>query len=281
MMEALQACRHREGCEGEIHFSELPAHFQGRYGARARVARCWLRKYGADLYQHAFFSCLMVNRKSPRFEHRRFSQSYHAYNRFTAMAIKAGVSFQLAPLGFKCIELTIVSDAKDRKSRPDQGFEDNFERYIPYRVELDNYLARQSVGGAAYPVISVTEVRTVNSSENDFLQLTDLLLGALQAALSGRAGRETKRTLARMVYDWCVERAQGRRRHRGRNPRGRRRGSSRFQEVGEEVFRMDREFNVWGFPDAHGRPFSVDLSLFAIANSGSKLFPGNACEGER
>ena len=129
--------------------------------------------------------------------------------------------------------LTIVSDAKERKSRPDQGIMDNFESYLPYRVELDAFLGQQT--GKNYPFVNVKAVQLFDSADSDLLQLVDLLLGALQNAVIAGARRETKRVLSQIVADW-------------------------YQDVQrppwEQKYGMYRKFNVWGFPDDQGRPFS-------------------------
>lgn len=166
--ESLRYWRQNEKYTGEIHFSDLPKSFGGKFGAKARVARHWMRAYEDGLFQDAMFTCLAVNRASRRFDHKRFKDDYHAYNRFTAMAIKAGISYFLKPLGYDEVELTLISDEKGRKSRPEQGLVDNFEEYIPYRVELDNLLAQQS-SSQPYPVVRMLPVRAINSAATDVL----------------------------------------------------------------------------------------------------------------
>jgi len=232
--DVLRYHRQQENYWGEIHFSELPKNFGGKFGAKARVAERWLRAYQDGLCEYALFTCLAVNRVSPKFEHKRFSQDYHAYNRFTAMAIKAAVSYMLAPMGLDKIELTVESDAKYRKSRPDRGLVDNFEDYVPYRVELDNFVARESRYGA-YPKVRVTDVCPADSKGSELLQLTDLLLGATQAALTGCAHRPTKRTLGKMIVSWYEDLQK---------------------PPWEQKLGMHRKFNLWGFPDDEGRPFN-------------------------
>ena len=96
VLDILQDRRDQENYAGEIHFSALPAKFQGKYGAKARVARSWLQAY-PGICEDARFTCLVVHRASPKFDHKRFSEDFHAYNRFTAMAIKAGIAWFLNP----------------------------------------------------------------------------------------------------------------------------------------------------------------------------------------
>ena len=90
------------------------------------------------------------------------------------------------------IELTVVSDGKDRKSRPEKGIVDNFENYLPYRVGLDNYIA-QLTTGQRYPIVKMQPIQIISSDQSNLLQLTDLLLGSLQAAMLGISNRPVKR----------------------------------------------------------------------------------------
>lgn len=232
--EALISYRKQENYMGEIHFCELPKNFGGEFGAKARVARRWMKAYQDSICENALFTCLAVNRASPRFEHKRFKKSFHAYNRFTAMAIKAGVSYLLAPLGFDEIELSVISDGKDRRSRPDKNLVDNFEEYLSYRVELDNFNIQQSTNHS-YPRIRMREVQTLNSSESNLLQLTDLLLGTTQTALMGISKRPAKQELGRMIVSWYQDL---------QNP------------PWKQQYKMQRKFNLWGFPDENGKPFN-------------------------
>ncbi|MGQ9859514.1 MAG: hypothetical protein ACUVS3_12625 [Thermodesulfobacteriota bacterium] len=129
---ALEVCRQQENYFGEIHFSELPGSFGGAGGPKARTAHAWMRAYERGLCNKAFFSALAVDQASPKYEHRRFTKDFHAYNRFTAMALKAGIAWHLGPKGLDEVHITFVSDKKDRATRPDHKWRDNFEDYIPY-----------------------------------------------------------------------------------------------------------------------------------------------------
>jgi len=239
--DTLNYHRRQENYDGEIHFSQLPKSFNGPFDAKARLARHWLKAYQDSMCEDALFTCLAVNRASKKFEHKRFKEDFHIYNRFTAMAIKAGVSYLLRPFDDDVIELTVVSDGKDRKSRPDQGIVDNFENYLSYRVELDNFLKVITEGN--YPIVKMQPIQVIPPGQsNDLLQLTDLLLGSLQAAMFGISDRPVKRELARMVSSW-------------------------YQDLQlsswKQQYKMHRKFNVWGFPDDQGKPinhFSMAVS---------------------
>jgi hypothetical protein len=174
-------CMHRqENYQGEMHFSALPKSFCGQFGAKARLARRYMEDYQDGLADLVNFSCLAVDWHSPAYEHHRFSRNFHAYNRFTAMALKAGVAWHLRPLQLDKLSIHFVSDAKERVSRLDQGFIDNFEDYLPYRAELDAFLQQQH--NRSYPSVELN-LELQDSVSDDLLQLCDLLLGATQMAL--------------------------------------------------------------------------------------------------
>ena len=234
-LQWLHHCRQQEGYFGEIHFSELPGKFEGPYGAKARVARCWLQEYERGLAEIARFTALAVDRHSSAFEHGRFPKEYHAYNRFTAMALKAGISWFLGPENWESVAITFVSDKKDRMSRPDQGWVDNFENYLPYRAELDASLGQMQ--GKRYLSSVKVQLSLQDSAQSDLLQLCDVLLGATQMALVGSSSRATRQELGQMVVRWC------------RDPN------------------LRRKFDLWAFPNEKGAPYSpVPLRLRASDN---------------
>lgn len=234
----LQGFREIENYHGEIHFSALPKSFGGKWGAKARVAEAWLDNYQSSLNDRVFFSALAVDRQSPRYERKRFSKEFHAYNRFTAMALKAGITWHLGPRELDKLVIHFVSDDKYRTTRPDKGMIDNFEAYIPYRAGLDSFLSQSQ--GEHYPDVTLT-LELCDSAQEDLLQFTDLLLGACQVALVARANRLTKRTLGEYVVRWYYDLKK---------------------PPWQQRFKLFRKFNFWGFPDENGRAYSnVPLKL--------------------
>ncbi len=220
----LQNARTECGYHSEIHFADLPKSFGGLGGAKAQ-------------------SALAVDRRSPKYEHKRFTKDFHAYNRFTAMALKAGISWHLWPQRLNHLSIHFVSDAKNRTTRPKNGWTDNFESYLPYRAELDAFLSQQN--NRAYPSIDLT-LELKDSASEELLQLCDLLLGATQMALVAGSSRPTKVELGRMVVRWCQDL-----RHR----------------PWEQEFKLHRKFNLWAFPDKEGKPYN-DVSLALRVDDG-------------
>lgn len=234
----LRDFRKHEDYHGEIHFSALPRSFRGSWGTKARIAREWLRCFQNRLRDGVFFSTLAVDRHSPSYEHKRFAKDFHAYNRFTAMALKAGIAWHLGPQQLDSLKISFVSDAKDRATRPDRAWTDNFESYLPCRAELDAFVNQED--GRPYPSLSL-DLTLRDSASDDLLQFCDLMLGATQMALVAGSSRLTKRELGEMVVRWCRDLQQ---------------------PPWKQQFDLHRKFNLWAFPDQQGRPYNrVELAL--------------------
>lgn len=197
-----------------------------------------MRAFQSELADLAHFSCLAVDRHSPAYDHGRFSEDFHAYNRFTAMALKAGIAWHLGPLGLDELRIHFISDAKNRQSRPDKGFSDNFEEYLPFRAEVDAFLSQYK--SKSYPRVRLT-VELRDSKEEDLLQLCDVLLGAVQCALVAGSKQPTKRELGQMVVRW-------------------------YQDLRlppwKQIYQLHRKFNLWAFPNGERKPYDkVPLAL--------------------
>lgn len=229
--QALAKCRKDERYDGEIHFSRLPSHFTGKWGAKARVARAWMHLYEQGLCEKVFCSILCVDRASPCFDPSRFPRDFHAYNRFTATALKAAIVWHLDRQELDELYIHFVSDAKERTSRPGREMMDNFETYIPYRAELDAFLAQAK--GRSYPNVQLT-LELKNSAEEDLIQLCDVLLGATQMALIKGSHRETKHELAKYIIRWYEDLQRPKR---------------------QQSLDLYQKFNVWAFPDHQGKPY--------------------------
>ena len=245
----LRHSRKTENYWGEIHFSALPKSFDGQWGAKARVARAWMRSYQNSLSDRIFFSALAVDRHSSKYQRKRFTKDFHAYNRFTAMALKAGIAWHLGRQQLDELIVRFVSDDKERARRPDREMVDNFENYLPYRAELDSFLAQE--GNRAYPSVRLN-LQLGDSSKDDLLQLCDLLLGATQMALVAGSSQPTKRELGEVVARWC--------RDLRRPP-------------WQQQFQLHRKFNLWGFPNKDGKPYDCLPLALEAGGSQESLFP--------
>ena len=242
----LQNCRRKEGYEGELPFAELPKSFSGDWSGKARVAREFLRAFENCLHDRVFFSALAEDRHSPRFDHERFATEFHAYNRFTAMALKAAIAWHLGPQELDTVTLHFISDAKNRTTRPDRCWTDNFEQYLPYRAELNSFLNQWP----RYPLLNV-DLELCDSAKEDLLQLRDFLLSATQMALVAGSSRPTKRELGEMIVRWYRDLRQ---------------------PPWKQKFGLHRKFNLWGFPDENGRPYNKAELALNIDDGQLRLF---------
>jgi len=239
VVKILKSHLEKENYKGEIHFSRLPKKFQGEYGTKARIALNWLKAFQEGLSDYTKFSALAVDRFSPAYDHSRFSKDYYAYNRFTAMALKGAIAWLFGPENLDELSIVFISDAKFRMSRPEEGWIDNFEKYIPYRAQLDSYLSR--LEGKKYPFVKIEKLETEDSSRNILLQFCDILLGATQMAIVAGSNRETKRKLGKMIVKWYKD---------------------LFLPPWEQTFNLHRKFHLWAFPDKNGAPFTnIDFAL--------------------
>lgn len=244
--QALNYLLENENYKGEIHFSRLPKKFQGEYGPKARIALNWLKAFEEGLSDYAKFSALAVDRLSPAYDHSRFSKEYHAYNRFTAMALKGAIAWLLGPENLDEVFIVFISDAKFRMRRPEEGWIDNFEEYIPYRAQLDSYLNR--LEGKKYPIVKIERLEIEDSSKNILLQFYDILLGATQMAIVAGSTKETKIKLGKMIVKWYKD---------------------LFLPPWEQTFNLQRKFHLWAFPNKNGAPYTnID---FALKNNDGQL----------
>lgn len=234
----LRRCRQQENYWGEVHFADLPKSFRGEYGGKARLAQRWMKAYEESLHEIAFFTVLAVDRHSPKFERHRFSRDFHVYNRFTALALKSGIVWHLGLMRYDEVELTFVTDAKSRASSPENSMIDNFEAYLPYRAELDAWISWMS--GKSYPNLRMNPIQARDSQKDDCLQLTDVLLGACQVALTARSKNPTKRNLGWIICRWCLDLKQ----------------ETRRQSLG-----LHRKFSFQIFPDNRGGFADPPLAL--------------------
>lgn len=192
MCKDLKEIRDNENYYGEIHFKEFQKSFEGEYGGKTRVAKGWFNLWKNKWSKKSFFNVLAVDTKHPMYESSRFPKEFHAYNRFTLMAIKGGISWFFKDCSE--IKLDVYSDEKTRRSEgamPDGIKNDNFENYLKWQIEIQNENG---------PIVNIPEdVKCVKcpkkgpyASENELLQLTDLLLGSVSTAVEAKANRETK-----------------------------------------------------------------------------------------
>lgn len=203
--EVLQQVRQNVGYYEEMHYTEIRGHLTG---PKARCAQGWLNMYAKQYSECCFYHCLAVDTHSPSFEHNRFSEPHHVYNRFARMAIEGGIAWSLK--GYQRVALRFYSDAKFRQ----EG--DNFDTYIPERV-CTSIAEKRNKKPGHYPEIRLlhpevipvdsnpSRVETNLQEASELIQLVDLITSSIAQALTGRSGQKAKIALAEMVGRWIED----------------------------------------------------------------------------
>jgi len=202
VIEGLHAVRQRENYWREIHFNALPKSFEGQYGPKARVARGWFEKWSGELANKTWFNVLAVQRNHPKYEHKRFTKDFHAYNRFTAMALKAGLAWHFK--NHSHVRLWMYSDNKTRRpgGMLGDGIEtDNFEDYITHKLAQDtaSYKGPPVSLGALPECLDFPGDPARVRPEHELLCLCDVLLGSVAGVVFPNSKYPTKQWFAKQI----------------------------------------------------------------------------------
>jgi hypothetical protein len=227
----LEEIRSNENYYGEIHFKEFQKSFSGEFSDKTRVAKGWFNLWKNKWSKKSFFNVLAVDTQHPMYQNSRFPKEFHAYNRFTLMAMKGGISWFFKNCSE--INLDIYSDEKTRRAEgviPDGIENDNFENYLKWQIEI-----QKENGQIVHIPENVKCMKCPKKGpyapENELLQLTDLLLGSVSTAVEARANRETKiwfgKEAARVMEDIRLK-------------------------PWEQKFKLHRKFSLSYFPDEFG-----------------------------
>lgn len=230
----LKVIRENENYMGEIHFNMFPKSFAGEFGKRVRVAREWFRIWFGKWSSKTRFNVLAINRKHKNYDHTRFGKDFHAYNKFTSMALKSGLSWFFNKVDK--LNLRIFSDEKARRPKGligDGIFSDNFENYIKERARFD------AQNSPKIPELNINDdVQCLSctsdgpySAEEELLQLTDILVGSIASAVEAKSRQKTKlwfgNEITKFIDDIKLK-------------------------PWEQVYKLHRKFSVSFFPDDQG-----------------------------
>lgn len=200
LTEALREARN--GFAGEVHFYRFARNFQGEYGAGARTGRAWLERWLSDWRHETWLTALAVNRRHPLYPAARFHSSEDAYNHFAAEALARGLTWHFA--GAQGVTLDVCSDARslptsDRGGSP--GVPSRFAEALRARL-ANREMETPTLPAALWdnPPVRFAGERVADrpfSADEEVLQLTDVLLGAVATAISPLSRAATKLHLAR------------------------------------------------------------------------------------
>ena len=186
---------------GEVHFYRFPRNFGGDYGAAARTAQAWFERWRDTWARRTWFSVLAINRRHLRYDRARYARPADAYPHFAAWAVRRGLAAFFGE--HEAIRFEMVCDARSG----DGG--DGAEASVLSRLAaaIDNAISDAASHGDAAPRLAPTDVAVRSSgahaagglfsAEQELLQLTDLLLGAVSTAIFPRTVAATKLWFAR------------------------------------------------------------------------------------
>jgi hypothetical protein len=187
----------RNGYEGQIHFVDLRDKAKS---PKAIVAAKWLQIFFTDISDYCFYKCLMVDMQSPGFDQSRFASPYLLYNNTALLAMYGGIVWSLKK--YDTLILSIFSEALSRSK------DDNFDTYIPKELTQRAH-NNKNCPNVLIPSMNVTLVngdpRKVELSLKEhceFIQLTDVITGAVSQAINAKATQEVKIDLGELVANW-------------------------------------------------------------------------------
>lgn len=257
LVEQMMQVREEHKYWGKIHYNELPACFEGTYNADTKVARDWLGLYISTLSHRTWFNVLAVDTHHKAYRTRDFGRTFHAYNRFTAIALYSGLKWHFS--GNSQIGLSLFSDDKIRRpgSSLGDGLEtDNFEEYIIRRLQADTQKDKRCPC-----VVFESPIRMVNipknrrkediKNEEELVQLCDLLLGSICSATTSSSSTKVKRWLGETMAPLIAD--------------------TRLQPW-NQAFDLHRRFSVSYFPSSSGSVYSEGELAIEDNNNQLRLF---------
>jgi len=198
LKSAVQLLRNASnGYGGQIHFVDL------RDKARtpkAIIAAKWLNLFFTTISDYCFYKCMVVDMHSPDFNKIICTTPHLLYNRTALGAIYGGVVWCLKK--YDTVHLSIFSEKLTRARN------DNFEVYLPRE------LAKRASNNKKCPqvVIPLERVTLVNGDPRkvepdladhcEFIQLTDILTGAVGEAISAKAAQHIKVDSGKLAAHW-------------------------------------------------------------------------------
>jgi len=234
-LEALAGAR--GGYDGRIHFVDLRDNARS---PKAKVAAEWVRLYFGDLSRYCAYKCMIADTQAPGFNAARFPKPFHLYNHTALLAIFGGIIWSLKP--YDEVELALFSESITRPA------DDPFAVYLPR--ELARRSRRRKPGAGPRIRVSAASVALVPGDPRqiapelrghcEFIQLTDLITGAVAQALNAQASQRVKLDLGAIAAGWIED---------SRRP------------PWHQQHDLHRRFSVSCYPDAKGGFYDVPLGI--------------------
>jgi hypothetical protein len=179
----LQGHRDRVGCDSEIHFTKLTSH-----GGKLRLAEAWLEEVLTDQRNIFRFHILGINVlqiQRSAFGDMRSAQDRRIYTRFLRPAIIYPLK-SFFPGGVRVTR--VFHDGGDLEHDP------YFDWHTPWRIAKD----QDSINFLVPEILFLNSDHRRESrfpAESHFIQLTDLIVGAVRQALDCPSGSQPAQLL--------------------------------------------------------------------------------------
>ena len=229
----------RDGYTGRIHFVDLRDKTSSKKGL---AAWNWINKYFTDWSLQCPYKCQLADRYSSHEQITRHQTKHGLYNYTTVLAIHGGIAWSLTR--FQEIRISIYSEETSRSA------EDNFKSYVPAQLAIKLNRSRKPGSKSPRLVEPVPQIICVpgnperTSSDQrghcEFIQLVDLLTGAVNQAVNANASQEIKIDIGEFVAGWI---------HDTRRP------------PWTQSLDLHRRFSVSCFPSRNGGFFEVPLHI--------------------
>ena len=187
----------RNGYDGQIHFVKLR---DNTNSPMSLVAAKWLNLFFNEISNYCFYKCLIVDMHSPNFDKEKFSTPQLLYNHTALLSVYGGITWSLGK--YDRVTLFIFSEKMTRASN------DNFEVYLPQE------LARRAGNNNKCPqvIVPLEKVKLIIGNPRkvepslaehcEYIQLVDILTGAVSQAINAKASQQIKIDLGNLIADW-------------------------------------------------------------------------------
>jgi hypothetical protein len=187
----------RNGYDGQIHFVKLRDNTKS---PMSLIAVKWLDLFFNEISNYCFYKCMIIDMHSPNFNKAKFSTPHLLYNHSALLSVYGGVTWSLKK--YDKVTLSIFSEAMSRASN------DNFEEYLPEELEKragNNKKCPQVIISLERVTLVIGDPRKVEphlTEHCEFIQLADILTGAVSQAINAKASQQIKIDLGNLVADW-------------------------------------------------------------------------------
>jgi len=188
----------RNGYPGQVHFVDLRDNTSSQMKT---VAYAWLNLFFNEMIGYCSYKCLVVDTQAKYIEQFRKPNTYYLYNLSAKIAISGAIAWSLS--NYDSVNLSIFSENRSRSRN------DNFIEYIPREIlkKTGKNFPKIIIPDNEVILVNGNPQRVIQEDRNhcEFIQLTDLITGAIRQAIVLSAGQKIKVDLGKLVSGWIID----------------------------------------------------------------------------